>query len=162
MNVDKILATMDEFGVAYLLIGGMNFTLRHEPTLLTFDIDLWIDDTVENRRRCESALSALGAEWGATDADWGPVNNRPPGWLERQALFSLNTPFGALDIFRSVPGPSDWQSSFQAARHEQTVGGVNYHGLSDADMLRCQLALEPLLQKQSRVQKLQSLLGGQP
>jgi hypothetical protein len=161
MNVDKILATMNEFGVAYLLIGGMNFMLRHEPTLLTFDVDLWIDDTGENRRRCELALNALGAEWGATDIDWAPVSTRPTGWLERQAIFSLNTPFGAVDIFRSLPGVSNWQSSFEAARHEQTGGGVNYHGLGDADMLQCQLVLDSSIQKPSRVQKLQSALSSQ-
>jgi hypothetical protein len=157
MNVDKILATMNEFGVAYLLIGGMNFMLRHEPNLLTFDVDLWIEDTAENRQRCESALVALGAEWGATDADWRPVAERRSGWLDQQAVFSLNSPHGALDIFRFVPGLSGWVESFRAAMAEQTGGGVNYHGLNDADMLCCQLALDPSAQKPSRVQKLQSL-----
>jgi hypothetical protein len=30
MNVDKILGTFGDCGVDYLLIGGMNFLLRHE------------------------------------------------------------------------------------------------------------------------------------
>ncbi len=159
MDIDKILATMNEFGVGYLLIGGMNFMLRHEPTLLTFDVDLWIEDTAENRRRCESALSAMDAEWGPTESDWGPVKSMSDGWMERQSLFSLNTPFGALDIFRTLPGPPSWQASFEAAKHERTAGGVNYHGLNDADMLSCQLALDPAFQKQSRVKKLRSVMG---
>jgi hypothetical protein len=82
MNADQILTTMNQFGVAYLLIGGMNFLLRHEPSLLTYDVDLWIENTPENRKRCESALAALDAEWGATDADWGPVAQRQSGWLD--------------------------------------------------------------------------------
>jgi hypothetical protein len=47
-----------------------NFLLRHEP-VLTYDVDLWIDDTAENGRRCEMALAALGAEWARTDTHWG-------------------------------------------------------------------------------------------
>jgi hypothetical protein len=79
MNPDKIFATMNDHGVFYLLIGGMNFMLRHEPKLLTFEIDFWIDDTAENRQRCETALAALDAKWGVNDADWKPVAERQPG-----------------------------------------------------------------------------------
>ena len=162
MNPDKILATMNQHGVAYLLIGGMNFMLRHEPNLLTFDIDFWIDDTPENRQRCESALADLDAEWGASDADWKPVAQRQPGWLTQQTVFCVNTKHGAVDIFRRVPGLADWPTSAQAAKTEQTGGGVTYTGLSDADMLRCQLALDPGIQKASRVQKLQTALNKLP
>jgi hypothetical protein len=33
MDVDHILRTFDTHGVEFLLIGGMNFLLRHEPVL---------------------------------------------------------------------------------------------------------------------------------
>src|SRR6478609_7419070 len=112
---DQILATMNEHGVAYLLIGGMNFMLRHEPNLLTFDIDFWIEDTPENRQRCESALAALDAEWGVNDADWKPVAQHPPGWLDQQSVFCVNSKHGAVDIFRRLPGLTDWPASSQAA-----------------------------------------------
>ena len=59
MNVDQILRAFNETQVEYILIGGMNFLLRHAP-ILTFDVDLWIDDTPENRARCEAALRWLG------------------------------------------------------------------------------------------------------
>ena len=52
MNVDRILAAMRDHSVRCLLIGGMNYLLRHEP-VLTYDVDLWIEDTEANRRRCE-------------------------------------------------------------------------------------------------------------
>jgi hypothetical protein len=38
MNIDHILQTFNTCEVDYLLIGGMNFLLRHEP-VLTYDID---------------------------------------------------------------------------------------------------------------------------
>jgi len=78
MNVDHILRTFADCGVEYLLIGGMNFLLRHEP-VLTYDIDFWIHDTAENLDRCAVALQQLDAAWGPTEADWRPVA-APPGF----------------------------------------------------------------------------------
>jgi hypothetical protein len=161
MNVDKILQTMNQFGVAYLLIGGMNFMLRHEP-ILTFDVDLWIEDSDANHTRCEQALAALDAEWGESDATWELVAKKPAGWLTRQAVFSLHSPAGAIDIFRHVHGLGDWQSSSQRAVAESTASGTTYRGLSDSDMLQCQLSLDASLQKTSRIQKLQSRLKNTP
>jgi hypothetical protein len=157
MNVDQILSVCNQHQVAYLLIGGMNFMLRHEP-VLTFDVDLWIDDTPENRTRCEHALAALDAQWGSSDADWGPVASKPPGWLAQQGVFSLLSPHGAIDIFRSVRGLTDWSVSRQSAIAGVTSGGVAYHGISDEDMLRCQLALEPHQQNVGRIKSLQANL----
>ena len=48
MNVDTILDTMNRNMVDYILIGGMNFLLRHAP-VITYDVDLWIKDTSGNR-----------------------------------------------------------------------------------------------------------------
>ena len=48
--------------MAYLLIGGVNFMLHHEP-IIHFDIGLWIDDTEENLCRCSAAFAGLNAEW---------------------------------------------------------------------------------------------------
>ena len=102
MNIDHILRTFADCGVEYLLIGGMNFLLRHEP-VLTYDIDFWIRDTAENRDRCDTALRALDAAWGATEEDWRSVAAQP-GWLVRQGVFCLTSPSGAIDIFRTVTG----------------------------------------------------------
>lgn len=161
MNIDLILDTFNRHGVDYLLLGGMNFFLRHQQ-VLTFDIDLWIEDVPANLRRCEAALAALDAEWGITDADWGLVAQKPTGWLDRQHVYSLHSPHGAIDIFRSVQGLSDWRSSRQTASSEQTGQGISYYGISDADMLKCQLALLPAYQKQHRVSFLQSKLQSTP
>lgn len=150
-NLDYILQTLNQRQVQYLLLGGMHFLLRHAPSLTTFDVDIWIEDSDANRTTCEEALAALDAEWGRTDADWGPVAAMPPGWLQMQGLFSLTSPHGAIDIFRSVYGLGDWNSARQSAVSGHTSGGVPYFGLSDADMLQCQLALDPGSQKPSRI-----------
>lgn len=163
VNIDVILSTMKRHGCRFLVIGGMNFMLRHQP-VLTYDVDLWIEDREENRRRCEEALSDLGAEWGETESDWGPVSRLQPGWLDRQHVYCLITPHGAVDIFRSVVGLDDWQSSGQHAVAEVTALGTNYLGLSDEDMLRCQLALSVAEQKQDRIRVLRDAiaLGSKP
>jgi len=60
MNIDHILRTFNACAVEYLLIGGMNFLLRHEP-VLTYDIDFWIRDTVVNRGHCFEKTAARGS-----------------------------------------------------------------------------------------------------
>lgn len=156
MNLDHILATFNERQVAYLLIGGMNFLLRHSP-VLTYDVDLWIEDTVENRQRCELALADLACEWGATDEDWGPVSEKRSGWLQRQSLYCLTSPSGAIDIFRRVAGLDNWQRSFADSVVETTAGRVYYRGISDEDMLRCQYALSEQDRKRDRIEFLEKI-----
>ncbi|HEX5102858.1 MAG TPA: hypothetical protein VFV87_03555 [Pirellulaceae bacterium] len=158
MNVDHILSTFNQHQVEYLMIGGMHFLIRHAP-LLTYDVDLWIEDSEANRAKAERALAALDAEWGTTDADWGPVAAKSVGWLDRQPIFCLNSPHGAIDIFRAVAGLTGWHSAAQYAISGTTAGGVPYRGLSDADMLQCQLALDPGQRKQDRIAILKQKLG---
>ena len=158
MNVDHILKTLNDHGVDYLLIGGVNFLLRHSPAL-TYDVDVWIEDSDENRRRCEKSLIELDAEWGASDDQWERVANKPAGWLDRQGIFCMNSRHGALDIFRSVEGVDNWNEANHRSVEGQTRGGVPYRGLSDRDMLECQLALSEADQKQARIEALRRALG---
>jgi hypothetical protein len=157
MNVDRILETLKQFQVSYILIGGMNFLLRHKPEL-TYDVDIWIEDSSENRLRCEQALVALDAEWGRTDEEWRPVSQHPVGWLGWQPLFCLTSPHGAIDVFRSVAGLGDWNDSYSAAPRGMTAGGVDFVGLSDEDMLKCQLALNEGLRKRDRIATLEQAI----
>ena len=157
VNVDRILHALNDGQVSYLLIGGMNFLLRHKP-VLTFDVDIWIEDNEPNRQRCERVLAQLDAEWGRSDQDWQPVSHRAPGWLAEQSVYCLTSPFGAIDIFRRVCGLSDWSISRAAARHERTASGVDYAGLSDEDMLKCQYALDRTLRKQDRIETLETAI----
>jgi hypothetical protein len=154
MDVDGILRILNRNHVRYLLIGGMNFMLRHKP-ILTYDLDVWIEDTVENRQRCELALAELDAEWGATESDWGPVKDLAAGWLAVQGMVCVSSPHGAIDVFRSVAGLADWQSSWQQGVDEATAAGTPYRGLSDEDMLRCQAALDEGLRKSDRIRVLE-------
>ncbi len=141
-----------------MLIGGVNFLLRHKP-VLTFDVDFWIEDSEANRILCEAALTELNAEWGSTDSEWGPVATLASGWLSRQPVFCLTTPHGAIDIFRSVQGLMGWDTAFAASVSGTTAAGTAYTGLSDADMLACQISLPEETRKLDRVRELQKAMS---
>ena len=157
MNVEHILRVMQRHQVAFILIGGMNFLLRHQP-VVTFDVDFWIDDRADNRRRCENALAELLAEWGESESTWGPVAVRTPGWLDRQGVYCLATPFGSVDIFRGVSGLGSWAESKAKSVASSTAGGVEFSGLSDEDMLKCQYALVEGERKLDRIRVLENAL----
>lgn len=153
MNVDEILGALNEEQVDYLLIGGMNFLLRHLPEL-TFDVDVWVRDDATNLERVNRALHKLGAEWGASDKDWRAV----PGdwrWLERQGCFCLITRHGALDVFRDVRGlEGRYEKCRASAIPSNTSQGARYLALADEHMLACQEALPEHERKPKRVEVL--------
>ncbi len=158
MDVDHILRTFDTHGVESLLIGGMNFLLRHEP-VLTYDVDLWIRDEPANLQRCEAALAALDAAWGATEAEWRPVAEQS-GWLTRQSVYCLTSPSGAIDVFREVDGLSSWEAAARRAVCGNTAGGAAYRGLCDEDMIICQMALPENLRRAGRIETLERAVRG--
>lgn len=157
MNVDLILSTLNRHGADYVLIGGMNFFLVHQP-VVTFDVDLWIADQPRNRQAVHTALVALQAEvsFSPTDDDWRPLQaEESPEWLTRQPLHCLFTPHGPVDIFRQVAG---LEAGYEALRDQcplrQTPSGVAFRSLSDALMIQCQLALPEGLRKLDRLRAL--------
>jgi hypothetical protein len=150
MNVDEILGRLNDQNVNFLLIGGMNFLLRHSPEL-TFDVDIWARDTPENLARLNQALRRLGASWGPTEKEWAaiPADWR---WLERQMVFCLTTDHGALDVFRDVRGLEGRYDECRAAASPiHTAAGVPFASLSDEHMLACQEALPEAERKERRM-----------
>lgn len=155
MNPGPILKTFAAYGVDCLLIGGMNFFLRHRP-VSTFDVDFWVNDEDVNLARVNSALTELGAEWGASDDTFAPIP-RDPSWLKRQSVFCLTSRAGAIDIFRSVRGlPSYAECRAQSVKIERD--GIGFQALSDVDMLACQLALPEGERRLDRVAYLEKIL----
>ncbi|MDR1304671.1 MAG: hypothetical protein LBK76_05550 [Verrucomicrobiales bacterium] len=157
MDIDRIFHTLNRHEVDWLLVGGMNFLLRHQPAL-TFDTDIWVRDEDENLRRLNLALRELGAEWGAIESAWQPVPE-PHDWLKQQSVYCLTTTAGALDVFRAIKGLEGRYDACRAAADTRaTADGERYLSLSDADMLACQLALPAAARKLDRVRYLQNIL----
>ncbi len=160
MNVDHILQTLNHQEVDFILIGGMNFLLRHAPEL-TFDVDIWVADASENLMRLNEALKKLGAKWGPTEQAWGPVPD-DFRWLETQSCFCLETEHGALDIFREVCGlEGGYLECRKVAVFAHTPAGIAYAGLSDAHMLATQEALPASEQKPRRIATLKQAIQRQ-
>jgi hypothetical protein len=157
VNVDLILSTFNQHHADYILIGGMNFFLNHEP-VTTFDVDLWIADTRENHQVVHVALSELHAEvsFSPKGDDWRQVCAfDSAAWLQRSAVFCLFSPNGSIDIFRSVPGlEAGFATSRDLCPVRQTPTGVPYRSLNDELMIRCQLALPEADQKKDRLRSL--------
>jgi hypothetical protein len=157
MNVDELLRALNDEKLDYLLIGGMNFLLRHRPEL-TFDVDIWVRDDKENLGRLNPALRRLGAQWGSTEAEWAAVPE-DWHWLERQSVFCLTTQFGALDVFREVRGlESRYSECYARSIEAHTATGIAFRGLSDEDMLACQEALPPDERKSGRMDVLRQAI----
>jgi hypothetical protein len=157
MNVDEILRALADEQVDYLLIGGMNFLLRHLPEL-TFDVDIWVRDDAQNLDRLNRALRRLDGQWGPTESDWAPVPE-DSRWLQAQSVFCLTTRFGAVDVFREVRGlEGRYAECRPRAISTRTASGVPFVGLSDEDMLACQEALPPSERKGRRMEVLREAI----
>lgn len=161
MNVDAILESFNRHKVDAILIGGMNFLLRHQP-VLTFDVDFWVKDTDENLSKVSEALHDLRAEWGRDDKTWKPVPNGF-GWFRDQPMFCLTSAHGAIDIFREVAG---LEGQYDVCRDRcsecRTSSGIPYASLSDQDMLACQMALPKTERRLDRIAFLENLLKQHP
>lgn len=161
LKIDDILSTLNDAGVDYILLGGVNFLLNHE-FISTEDIDVWIRDGHDNHSKVTTAAQAMDATWGASEADWKPVPDDPK-WLNRQSVFCLVTKYGAVDIFRNVLGLEDGYDACKARAQKRTTPlNVSYWSLSDEDMLRCQLALTDRDRKLDRIRKLQEAIARKP
>ena len=161
MNVDAILDSFARHKVDAILIGGMNFLLRHQP-VLTFDVDFWVNDTDENLSKVTDALHDLRAEWGRDDKSWKPVPNGF-GWLRAQTVFCLTSAQGAIDIFREVTGLEGQYADCRARCSPcQTSSGIPYLSLSNQDMLACQMALPERERRLDRVAFLENLVRSDP
>jgi hypothetical protein len=160
MDADRIFEIFNRYKVNYLLIGGMNMLLRHGGSL-TYDIDLWIEDSSDNLRRCHEALAKLESSWGASDTDWGPIAHKNPAWLKQQNVFCTLSPAGAIDIFRSLEGLPSWLECRSRAVEAKTSAGTSFPALSDEDMLKCQTNLPVQEQRQDRILLLKRILKQQ-
>ena len=157
MDVEQLLRTLSQQGVDYILIGGMNFLINHGGPL-TYDVDVLIRDTPENRRELNFALQELRCEWGPAADDWKRVSN-DPRWLETQDVYCLTSPHGALDIFRKIKGLNDnFDTILSRAQLRSMQDGEMYYSLSDEDMLRCQEALPETARKNDRIATLRAAI----
>jgi predicted nucleotidyltransferase len=94
LRVDAILATLVEFGVEFLVVGGVAVQ-AHGYLRGTGDLDIVPKPTLLNLSRLGEALADLEAQpWRATL----PVDVTDPQMLKRVPLAPLVTRYGRLDL----------------------------------------------------------------
>jgi hypothetical protein len=85
---------LNESGVSYIMVGG--FAIRfHGFNRSTDDLDMWLEDTIANRRKLRKAFSDLGY------GDFSSLETMPfvPGWTSFYIASGIE-----LDIMTSMKG----------------------------------------------------------
>ncbi len=123
LAADAILRTLAEFGVDYVLIGGLAVQTHGHPRT-TQDLDLIPEPSTRNLERLRGALSALGARpVGAPEPE--PTEIPPKGVLE------LDTDAGGVDIHLDPPGAAPYPALRARALEIDVDGVVPVAGLDD-------------------------------
>ena len=94
---EEILAfwrQLDQQNVRYIMLGGFA-TNFHGYTRATDDMDLWLEDTLENRKKLRQAIKNHGS------GDYEPLERVQfiPGWTELRLLSGFK-----LDLMTTVKG----------------------------------------------------------
>jgi hypothetical protein len=153
----NIFQCLREHDVDFLLVGGLNFFLIHQP-VSTQDVDVLVETSSENLARVEVALATMDAQWGKGDDDWGPVSSKPAGWFGQQSVYCLLTKWGSLDIFLQVTGISSFGDAKSRSIEFNYDDRNKCRLISAQDLLACQLALPEHIRKVDRVRYLMNLL----
>ncbi len=85
---------LNKNGVRYIMVGGFATTL-HGYQRFTEDVDLYLDDTLENRQKLRKAFKELGL------GDFEPIERIEfiPGWVDFQLSNGVK-----MDIMTSLKG----------------------------------------------------------
>ncbi|RPD48215.1 hypothetical protein [Paracnuella aquatica] len=110
----SLWAALNRNSVAYIMVGGVATNL-HGYQRSTEDIDIWIKDTVENRKGIRKAFAEC--EMG----DFEPLERMPfiPGWT----YFHLNNGV-RLDLMTNMKSPSG-ELSFDECYHLASIAQIN-------------------------------------
>lgn len=98
LDAETIVATLNKFGVKYVVIGAFAAQLQGAPIPRTRDIDVTPATDAANLKRLSDALHELQARVRTVDVLEGlPFEHDGPS-LGRARMWNLTSPFGELDI----------------------------------------------------------------
>jgi predicted nucleotidyltransferase len=125
----ELLRLLNEFnrnGVRYMIVGG--FAVNHYGySRTTFDVDMYLEDTITNRKKLIDALDQLG--YGRMDM----LLNAPilPGYCE---IIMDDEMY--LDLMTDIMGlnSKDYESQY-ARRTTAVIQGIEVHYISYQDLL---------------------------
>ena len=98
LDAESIVATLNNYGVKYVVIGAFAAQLHGAPIPRTRDIDLTPASDSANLKRLSAALHELQARVRTPDDPEGlPFDHDGPS-LGRAGMWNLTSPFGEFDI----------------------------------------------------------------
>lgn len=110
-----LFKALQKRNVKYIIVGGFA-TVLNGHTRLTLDVDIWIDDTLENRTNLKNALVDVGLD----DLPQLLTIDFVPGWS------SIKLPSGfELDIMSSLAGfPKEQFNTSYSLSNEAIIEGI--------------------------------------
>jgi hypothetical protein len=119
----EIIATLAEYRVAYVMIGGLAAVLHGSPTV-TSDADICPDRSLRNLERLAHALQAMHARI-RTHADPDGVEFAcDAATLSRMKMVNLTTDFGDFDLSFEPAGFSGYEELLANAVEVPVAGTV--------------------------------------
>ena len=116
LNAETIVATLNKFGVKYVVIGAFAAQLHGAPIARTRDIDVTPSADAANLKRLSAALYELQARIRIANEPNGlPFEHNGPS-LGRVRVWSLTSPFGEFDISFVPSGTEGYDDLVRRAR----------------------------------------------
>lgn len=110
----RLLQTLDEHGVRFILIGGIAARLRGAP-LLTEDVDITPESSADNLQRLAAALRSLEARLRSPGDPEGVAFPIEPAMLAMNQSWTLVTNAGDLDLVFSPAGTTGYDDLAKSA-----------------------------------------------
>jgi hypothetical protein len=118
LDAESIVATLNKFGVKYVVIGAFAAQLQGAPIPRTRDIDVTPASDAANLKRLSAALHELQARVRVADIPEGlPFDHNGPS-LGRTRMWNLTSSYGEFDISFV---PSGTQGYDDLARHAHII-----------------------------------------
>ena len=98
LDAESVVATLNKFGVKYVVIGAFAAQLQGAPIPRTRDIDVTPATDAANLKRLSDAMHELQARIRTVDVPEGlPFDHDGPS-LGKARMWNLTSPFGEFDI----------------------------------------------------------------
>jgi hypothetical protein len=114
----SIIASLNQNGVRYVVVGALAAQLQGAPIPRTRDIDITPATDTDNLQRLSNALHELSAKIRTADVPEGLPFDHDGASLSRVRIWNLTTPFGEFDL-SFVPSGTDGFDDL--ARHAHVI-----------------------------------------
>lgn len=109
LDAETIVATLNKFGVKYVVIGAFAAQLQGAPIPRTRDIDVTPATDTANLKRLSDSLYELHARIRTVDEPGGLSFDHDGSSLGRARMWNLTSPFGEFDIFFVPSGTEGYE-----------------------------------------------------